>query len=77
MYTHMHTCTPRTHTLTHVHTHTHRAAMEKMHSIYSQNPQLGDAKAVAASLEHTNGKLADLNSELDKFKVSDRNMHNM
>ena len=46
--------------------------MEKMQSIYSQNPSLGDAKAVAQSLEQTNGKIVELTQELEKFKVRER-----
>ena len=51
------------------HPHLLRTAMEKMQQIYSQNPQLGDANAVARSLEQTNGKIDELNAELEKFKV--------
>lgn len=45
-----------------------RTAMEKMRSVYAQNPSLGDAKAVANSLEHTNAKLSELAAERDKFQ---------
>jgi len=45
-----------------------KTAMEKMQQIYSQNPQLGDANAVARSLEQNHSKMGDLNAELDKFK---------
>lgn len=48
----------------------YRTAMEKMQTVYSQNPALGDPKQVQQSLEVTHGKLDDLNAELYKFKVS-------
>lgn len=47
----------------------YRTAMEKMQTVYSQNPALGDPKQVQQSLEVTHGKLDDLNAELYKFKV--------
>lgn len=43
--------------------------MEKMQTVYSQNPALGDPKQVQQSLEVTHSKLDDLNAELYKFKV--------
>ena len=43
--------------------------MEKMQTVYMQNPALGDPKQVQQSLEVTHGKLDDLNAELYKFKV--------
>ena len=43
--------------------------MEKMQTVYTQNPALGDPKQVQQSLEVTHGKLDDLNAELYKFKV--------
>lgn len=43
--------------------------MEKMQTVYSQNPALGDPKQVQQSLEGTHAKLDDLNGELYKFKV--------
>ena len=43
--------------------------MEKMRTVYAQNPSLGDAKAVANSLEHTNAKLSELAAERDKYQV--------
>ena len=48
----------------------YRTAMEKMQTVYSQNPALGDPKQVQQSLEVTHGKLDDLNAELYKFKVN-------
>jgi len=43
--------------------------MEKMQTVYAQNPALGDPKQVQQSLEQNHAKLDDLNAELHKFKV--------
>ena len=41
-----------------------------MISVYTQNPSLGDIKAVQGSLENTLIKMDEQNAELYKFKVS-------
>ena len=43
--------------------------MEKMKGIYTDNPSLGDANAVAQSLDVCNRRLDELGGELEKFKV--------
>ena len=48
--------------------------MEKMISIYRQNPALGDEKAVSQSLEETLVKVDEQNAVLYKFKVSTSRM---
>lgn len=45
-----------------------KTAMEKMHSIYTQNPKLGDPNAIAQSLEQNSIKINEIQAELDKFK---------
>ena len=47
-----------------------RAAMEKMQTIYTDNPKLGDPNAVAQSLEVCQRRIDELGAELEKFKVS-------
>ena len=44
--------------------------MEKMQTIYSANPALGDVKQVELSLQSTHTKLEALGVELEKFQVS-------
>ena len=43
--------------------------MEKMQTIYTENPKLGDPNSVAQSLEQTHAKIADLEAERAKFQV--------
>jgi hypothetical protein len=43
--------------------------MEKMQTIYAQNPKLGDPNAIAQSLEQNSVKINEIQAELDKFKV--------
>lgn len=43
--------------------------MEKMQTIYKDNPKLGDPDAVAKSLEVANRRLGELGQELEKYKV--------
>lgn len=43
--------------------------MEKMQTIYTENPKLGDPNSVAQSLEQTHTKIADLEAERAKFQV--------
>lgn len=44
--------------------------MEKMQTIYTDNPKLGDPNAVAQSLEVCQRRMEELGVELDKYKVS-------
>lgn len=46
-----------------------RAAMEKMKSIYSDNPSLGDVNVVTQSLVVCQRRIDELEVELEKFKV--------
>ena len=43
--------------------------MEKMQTIYSANPALGDVNKVEQSMQLTHSKLDALNAELQKFQV--------
>ena len=43
--------------------------MEKMITIYRDQPKLGDADAVAQSLTVCERRLQELGNELEKFKV--------
>ena len=43
--------------------------MEKMQTIYSANPALGDVKQVEQSLQLNHTKLETLNAELQKVQV--------
>lgn len=45
-----------------------KTAMEKMQTIYTQNPKLGDPNAIAQSLEQNSIKISEIQAELDKFK---------
>lgn len=45
-----------------------RTAMEKMQTIYTDNPKLGDPNAVAQSLEVCQRRMEELGVELDKYK---------
>ena len=47
-----------------------RAAMEKMQTIYTDNPKLGDPNTVAQSLDICQRRIEELGAELEKFKVS-------
>ena len=44
--------------------------MEKMHTIYTDNPKLGDPNAVAQSLDVCQRRIEELGREMDKYKVS-------
>ena len=46
-----------------------RKAMEKMHTVYTDNPKLGDAQAVTQSLEQSELNIQKLNTEKEKFQV--------
>ena len=43
--------------------------MEKMQSVYKDNPKLGDPNSLGQSLEQTSQKIAALVEERDKFQV--------
>ena len=43
--------------------------MEKMQSVYKENPQLGDPNSLGQSLEQTSIKIAGLVEERDKYQV--------
>ena len=46
-----------------------RKAMEKMQSVYQENPKLGDPNSLGQSLEQTSLKTAALVEEREKFQV--------
>lgn len=46
-----------------------RTAMEKMKTIYEQNPSLGDAQQVAQRLAENTEKIGVIKSEIEEFKV--------
>ena len=46
-----------------------RTAMEKMKTIYEQNPSLGDAQQVAQRLAENTEKIGAIKSEIEEFKV--------
>lgn len=46
-----------------------RTAMEKMKTIYEQNPSLGDAQQVAQRLAESSEKIETLKLEIEEFKV--------
>ena len=46
-----------------------RKAMEKMQSVYAENPKMGDPNSLAQSLEQTGTKIAGLVAEREKFQV--------
>ena len=43
--------------------------MEKMQSVYKDNPKLGDPNSLGQSLEQTSQKISALVDERDKFQV--------
>ncbi len=43
--------------------------MEKMQTIYKEQPKLGDSDAVAQSLSVCERRLQELGNELEKYKV--------